>query len=399
MSLLVTREALHQTGPLVKLHDGSVVGFIEIAVTVVSSGGDKYAMDGSTQGTVTIEQGKNYYFNVSDSSVGSHPLQFSTTSDGTHGGGSAYTTGVTTSGTAGTANAYVLLETDSSTPSTLYYYCSSHSGMGGSVAKNTFSSHSVDAAVVSKNGKVGVGTASAGYSISHKLDINGDIRIRGNNIRDNSGNEAITFDGSTNTQIDGNLTVATGNTVTLNGVTYTFPSSDGSSGQFLSTNGAGTLSFATASGGGGSSESSASVDLTHSNTCFDLGTSPYTAKTTALTGLTIPANATVTAISLETYAAFSASSGSPNGEVGAIKLGSNFFKLLYYYDSGGYINNSNYYVTNTTTSRFGSMGLRYEVGGSSINPSIIISGVTNDTANSGGYLTGGTLRLKIYYTT
>ena len=35
--------------------------------------------------------------------------------------------------------------------------------------------------------------------------------------------------------------------------TYTFPSSDGSSGQVLSTNGSGTLSWATASGGGGTS--------------------------------------------------------------------------------------------------------------------------------------------------
>lgn len=252
MSVLMTREAIHQTGPLVKLHDGSVVGFIEVVVTVVSSGGNKYALDGSTQGVLTIEQGKNYYFNVSDSSNGSHPLQFSTTSDGTHGGGSAYTTGVTTSGTAGTADAYVLLETDSSTPSTLYYYCSSHPGMGGSAFKNTFSSHSVDASVVSKDDKVGIGTVAAGATISHKLDINGDIRVRGNNIRDNSGNAAITFDGSANTQIDGTLTVAAGNTVTINGVTYTFPASDGTSGQFLSTNGGGTLSFATASGGGGS---------------------------------------------------------------------------------------------------------------------------------------------------
>ena len=40
-------------------------------------------------------------------------------------------------------------------------------------------------------------------------------------------------------------------TVTSN-VTWTLPSVDGSNGQFLSTNGTGTLSWATASGGGGS---------------------------------------------------------------------------------------------------------------------------------------------------
>ena len=40
---------------------------------------------------------------------------------------------------------------------------------------------------------------------THKLDVNGDIRVRGNDIRDNSGNSAITFDGSANTTINGSL--------------------------------------------------------------------------------------------------------------------------------------------------------------------------------------------------
>ena len=52
--------------------------------------------------------------------------------------------------------------------------------------------------------KVGIGTGSP----SHKLDVNGDIRVRGNDIRDNSGNPAITFDGSANTSIPGALTAA-----------------------------------------------------------------------------------------------------------------------------------------------------------------------------------------------
>ena len=55
------------------------------------------------------------------------------------------------------------------------------------------------------NDKIGIGTSSP----SHKFDINGDIRIRGNDIRDSSGNPAISFDGSANTEINGSLTVAT----------------------------------------------------------------------------------------------------------------------------------------------------------------------------------------------
>ena len=52
--------------------------------------------------------------------------------------------------------------------------------------------------------KVGIGLTNP----SHKFDVNGDIRIRGNDIRDNSGNSAISFDGSANTEINGTLSVS-----------------------------------------------------------------------------------------------------------------------------------------------------------------------------------------------
>ena len=57
----------------------------------------------------------------------------STTSDGSHNSGSEYTTGKTTSGTQGSANAYIQYTVDADTPDNLYYYCSSHSGMGGKI--------------------------------------------------------------------------------------------------------------------------------------------------------------------------------------------------------------------------------------------------------------------------
>ena len=63
----------------------------------------------------------------------SHPLRFSTTSNGTHGGGSAYTTGVTVNGTPGSSGSYTQIETTGTTP-TLFYYCTAHSGMGDSVS-------------------------------------------------------------------------------------------------------------------------------------------------------------------------------------------------------------------------------------------------------------------------
>jgi len=99
-------------------------------VTVQNVSGNKYFIDGVQQQTLNLLEGFTYKFDQSDSSNSSHPLRFSTTSGGSHGGGSEYTTGVTTSGTPGSAGAYTQIVVASGAP-VLYYYCTAHSGMGG----------------------------------------------------------------------------------------------------------------------------------------------------------------------------------------------------------------------------------------------------------------------------
>jgi len=107
--------------------------YATIAVTVVDSGGNKYALDGTVQQLGLLTPSVTYRFDQSDSSNSGHPLLLSTTSNGTHGGGSAFTTGVTAVGTPGNAGAYTQVKLEQDAPDTLYYYCTNHSGMGGEI--------------------------------------------------------------------------------------------------------------------------------------------------------------------------------------------------------------------------------------------------------------------------
>ena len=109
----------------------SALAITNYVVTVQAyGGGNRFYIDSVRQPTLTLEEGKTYRFDQGNASNGTHPLRFSTTSDGTHGGGSEYTTGVTTYGTPGNAGAYTQITVAVGAP-TLYYYCTNHSGMGG----------------------------------------------------------------------------------------------------------------------------------------------------------------------------------------------------------------------------------------------------------------------------
>ena len=101
------------------------------AITVANASGNKYFIDTVQQDTPALTEGNTYKFDQSDSTNSGHPLRFSTTANGSHGGGSVYSSGVTVVGTPGNAGSYTQIVVPTDAP-TLYYYCTAHSGMGGS---------------------------------------------------------------------------------------------------------------------------------------------------------------------------------------------------------------------------------------------------------------------------
>ncbi len=123
------------TNVIMELVDYTVTDPVVFNVTVANSGGNKYFIDGQSQLSVNLVPGQTYRFDQSDSSNSGHPIRFSTTSDGTHNSGSAYTTNVSSVGTPGQSGAYTLITIPSNGPSNLYYYCANHPSMGGDITK------------------------------------------------------------------------------------------------------------------------------------------------------------------------------------------------------------------------------------------------------------------------
>ena len=143
---------------------GGTAPTITYSVKVVSDSGNKYRFDdfGTSAVTLDLQEGGTYTFDLSDSSNDGHPMKFSETSNGSHGGGSTYSTGVVyqLDGASVTESNYVsnfnsassrkIIITVSASAPTLYYFCHYHSGMGGQVNTNsTFGSSNFSGSIQS----------------------------------------------------------------------------------------------------------------------------------------------------------------------------------------------------------------------------------------------------------
>ena len=93
----------------------------------ITASGGKYYLDVTQTKSLNLKKGYTYYFDSSDSSTNIHPFYIGTTSGGGNYTGE-YTSGVTSSRITTGILTFVV---SSDSPTTLYYNCGNHSGMGG----------------------------------------------------------------------------------------------------------------------------------------------------------------------------------------------------------------------------------------------------------------------------
>ncbi len=163
------------------------VGTNELVTISVTDAGGKYFIDNVRNPQLTLVKGFTYKFLFPN--IGSHPLKFSTTNDGSHNGGTIYSTGVTTGATPN----YIQIEVTDSTPSTLYYYCTVHPGMGSSISVvSDILNLEADRGVVyidpariattGSNSFTGLQTISGSLSVTGSVDITGSMSLNGQPI-------------------------------------------------------------------------------------------------------------------------------------------------------------------------------------------------------------------------
>ena len=103
----------------------------EITFIITESGGKLY-IDDQEQQALSVLPGMTYKFDLSDSSLSANAFKLSSTEDGTHGGGSAFTSGVTEVGTAGSAGASLTWDVPVDAPTEMNYYNQNTAAAGAS---------------------------------------------------------------------------------------------------------------------------------------------------------------------------------------------------------------------------------------------------------------------------
>jgi hypothetical protein len=208
-----------------------------------------YFIDGLESPFILLIPGNTYRFDQADSSNSGHPLRFYLEEDKT----TSYTTGVTTNGTAGSSGAYTEIAVTTDTPQILYYQCSSHAymGSGAYALSDAIAANAITATQIAANS---VTTSELSTDAVQTLNIT-DANVTEAKLASGAVTEAkLGANSVTSAKIATNAVGSTeiaqnsiltkhidDNQIGIDQLNVT----DGTSGQALTTDGAGTLSFST----------------------------------------------------------------------------------------------------------------------------------------------------------
>lgn len=147
-----------------------IPGITTIKVSTSSSNngfgaGIKFLLDEETSPSLNLNENQPYRFDLSDASNTGYDFKFSTTSNGTFGGGVELTNNVLVVGTPGQINSYVQITIPTGT-NFLHYYSSTTSGMGGSIHTSNVSNI------------INVGNVT-NYTIKNLENSSYSVRVRG----------------------------------------------------------------------------------------------------------------------------------------------------------------------------------------------------------------------------
>src|SRR5210317_1629421 len=213
-----------------------------------------YLLDGIEGPFLALVPGNTYRFVQSDSSNTGHPFRFYLEADKT----TAYTSGVTTNGTAGSSGAYTQIAVSTSTPQVLYYQCSSHAYMGsgsyteaGTISTSQLQADSVTTAKIAPNAITSteiaentVGSSEIAQNSITSVHIASGVVIETDVANNSITSSKIATNAVGSTEIAQNSILTKhidDNQIGIDQLNVT----DGTSGQALTTDGAGTLSFST----------------------------------------------------------------------------------------------------------------------------------------------------------
>ena len=232
----ITGSSISASGDLVVDGTGSigkVVGDLTEIIDVTVGSADnppfnRYVFEGEMTPNFTIDEGKTYRFDQSNSTNSGHPFKFSTTINGTHGGGSEYTTNIGSSSISpGTLGSYIEIKVDKDTPNALYYYCSAHAGMGqsGLLQKNDFTNlHFISGSSVS-SGSFGRMTVDGKFTLPGISDVSASLAAAiagGDDLGNHTATQDLNINGNDITNV-ANIT----NTGTITNVSTTHVTASG----------------------------------------------------------------------------------------------------------------------------------------------------------------------------